>query len=349
MTNGQSEFDKYRRNYDILRRRGMVTRTQTIADSQGGTYERQYKEFDINALTVEERKQYALAKSITEGETRIQQGISAYAQAVSEGTSAAREQFKGNRYALQGAGGGGGGRSGGGKAFDAASIAFNVPDVVKPENMIAAPSVWKDYAEGIKGTFDTIGDSMSNLTQWTENFDPYKEKMDTLTKAARQQQMAFSMAGEAANNFGAALASIDDPGAKAAGNVIQAISSIALGFAMASSNANTAGTGWGWLAWLAAGTAAMATTISTIHSLTGYAEGGMVGGTSYSGDNIPIMANAGELVLTKAQQNTLAQNLQSSGMGSMNLKTKVKGTELLVWLDNSLAQSGRGELVTWGQ
>ena len=114
MTNGQSEFDKYRRNYDILRRRGMVTRTQTIADSQGGTYERQYKEFDINALTVEERKQYALAKSITEGETRIQQGISAYAQAVSEGTSAAREQFKGNRYALQGAGGGGGGRSGGG-------------------------------------------------------------------------------------------------------------------------------------------------------------------------------------------------------------------------------------------
>jgi hypothetical protein len=61
------------------------------------------------------------------------------------------------------------------------------------------------------------------------------------------------------------------------------------------------------------------------------------------------MANAGELVLTKAQQNTLAQNLQSSGMGSMNLKTKVKGTELLVWLDNSLAQSGRGELVTWGQ
>jgi hypothetical protein len=36
-------------------------------------------------------------------------------------------------------------------------------------------------------------------------------------------------------------------------------------------------------------------------------------------------------------------------MGSMNLKTKVKGTELLVWLDNSLAQSGRGELVTWGQ
>ena len=46
---------------------------------------------------------------------------------------------------------------------------------------------------------------------------------------------------------------------------------------------------------------------------------------------------------------TLAANLQGNGIGNMNLRTKVKGTELLVWLDNSLAQSGRGELVTWGQ
>ena len=350
MMNGQSEFDKYRRNYDILRRRGMVTRTQTIADSQGGTYERQYKEFDINALAVEQRKQYALAKAITEGETRIQQGIAAYAQAVSEGTSAAREEFKGNRYALQGAGGGGGRGGVGGPSMPKNIRWDNYADkaaMVKPEEFIAPPSVWEQYAEGIKGTFDTIGDSMSNLTQWTDNFDPYKEKMDTLTKAARQQQMAFAMAGESANNLGSALASLDDPAAKAAGTVISAIANIALGFGQAVASAGSMGP-WAWLAYVAAGTAALATTISTVHSLTGYAEGGIVGGTSYSGDNIPIMANAGELVLTKAQQNTLAQNLQGGGMGSMNLKTKVKGTELLVWLDNSLAQSGRGELVTWG-
>ena len=186
---------------------------------------------------------------------------------------------------------------------------------------------------------------MSNLTQWTENFDPYKEKMESLTKAARQQQMAFSMAGEAANNFGAALAGIDDPAAKAAGTVISAISSIALGFAMASSNANTAGTGWGWLAWLAAGTAAMATAISTVHSLTGFSEGGMVKGNTYSGDQIPIMANAGEVVLNKSQQATLAQNLQ--GGGNIRMTGEVTGEKIVLVANRYLKRTGQGEIVTW--
>lgn len=215
-------------------------------------------------------------------------------------------------------------------------------------------SVWGQMTDEFKKNMLGIGDAVEDfggaLAQLGEKnvTGEIAGRIAVMNKALEEQQARYNLAGQAAQNFGAALAGLDDPAAKAAGNVISAISSIALGFAMASSNANTAGTGWGWLAWLAAGTAAMATTISTIHSLTGYAEGGIVGGTSYSGDNIPIMANAGELVLTKAQQNTLAKNLQGGGMGSMQLKTKVKGTELLVWLDNSLAQSGRGELVTWG-
>lgn len=350
MMNGQSEFDKYRRNYDILRRRGMVTRTQTIADSQGGTYERQYKEFDINALAAEERKQYALAKAITEGETRIQQGIAAYAQAVSEGTSAAREQFKGNRYALQGAGGAGGGRGGVGGPSMPKNIRWdNYADkaaMVKPEEFIAPPSVWEQYAEGIKGTFGTIDDSMSNLTKWTEDFDPYQEKMESLTKAARQQQMAFAMAGESANNLGSALASLDDPAAKAAGTVISAIANIALGFGQAVASAGSMGP-WAWLAYVAAGTAALATTISTVHSLTGYAEGGMVSGTSYSGDNIPIMANAGELVLTKAQQGNLAQQLEGAGIQNLQLEGVVKGENLHLIHNRYLKRTGQGELLTW--
>ena len=113
MKNGQSEIDKYRRNRDILHNRGLVTKTETIQDSQGGTYERQYKVFDINALSKEQQKQYALAQAITEGETRLQKGIEIYAQAIQEGTSSAREEFKGNRYANQGSGSG---RSGGGRS-----------------------------------------------------------------------------------------------------------------------------------------------------------------------------------------------------------------------------------------
>ena len=357
MRNGQSEFDKYKRNYEILRQRGMVTRTQTIADSQGGTYERQYKEFDINALTVEQRKQYALAKSITEGETRIQQGIAAYAQAVSEGTSAAREEFKGNRYALQGAGGGGGGKGGAGGPSMPVNVRWdNYADkaalaaVKAPEEFIAPPSVWEQYAEGIKGTFDTIGDSMSNLTKWTEDFDPYQKKMESLTKAARQQQMAFAMAGESANNLGAARTSLDDPAAKAAGTVISAIANIALGFGQAVASAGKMGP-WAWLAYVAAGTAALATTISTVHSLTGYAEGGIVKGNHYSGDMMDggsFGINAGELVLNKAQQNSLASELSGGEGRTLRVVGKISGTDILLSADRSLRLQGK-ELAVWGR
>ena len=172
----------------------------------------------------------------------------------------------------------------------------------------------------------------------------------------QQQKMAFNSAAQAATNFGAALANIDDPAAQAAGTVIQAIANIVLGFSQAAAQASSMGP-YGWIAYLAAGMGAMATTISTIHSLTGYAEGGMIKGNSYSGDNLMAMGpngliglNAGEIVLNAAQSANVAKGLQGAGsLSGMRLQTRVKGTELLVWLDNSLAQSGRGELVTWGQ
>ena len=243
-------------------------------------------------------------------------------------------------------------------------------DKLKPEDVISAPSIWEqfgsDIAKDMKGTLNVFtdgmvqaNDAMNNLSieGFRESYDQVQTDIDNLNEKLKQQKMAYSLAGQAAQNFGAALQGIDDPAAKAAGTVMQAVASIALGFAMASSNANTAGTGWGWLAWLAAGTAAMATTISTVHSLTGYAEGGMIKGNSYSGDNIGglvdgsqlVGLNAGEIVLNQAQARNVAAGLQNNGMSGMRLQTKVRGTELLVWLDNSLAQSGRGELVTWGQ
>ena len=191
-----------------------------------------------------------------------------------------------------------------------------------------------------------LGDAMARLgeKQVTEDV---AAKMQQMTKAAQAQKMALNLAGQAAQNFGAALESIGDPSAKAAGQVVSAIASIAMGFAMASSSANTAGTGWGWLAWLGAGLAAMTTTISTIHNLTGYAEGGMVNGSTYSGDQIPIMANAGEVVLTKAQQGNLASQLQGGGLQNLKLDGVITGENLHIIHNRYLQRTGQGELVTW--
>ena len=261
--------------------------------------------------------------------------------------------------------GGGGGSSRTTKLFDVSKIAFNptsdenmkydpnqyfssVYEQLKPENFLGTSDEWENYKDTITGSIGSIGESMSNLTEWTEDFDPFKENMDNLTKAAKQQKMAMGMASQAVSSLGSALAGMEDPGVRAAGLVLQSIASIALGFAQAAASPLVTGTGWGWLAFLAAGAAAMATTISTVHQLTGYAEGGIVDGSSYSGDNIPIMANAGEVVLTKAMQGNLASSLQGNGMQNMNIAGRIKGTDIILSIDRSLKLEGK-QLLTWGR
>ena len=102
MKNGQKAFDKYAKMVADLEKKGTSTR-----HSNYGGSEVTYKTFDINNLTAEQQKQYRLAKTITERETEIQKGITLYAQAVNEGAAAAREQLKGNKYAMAGSGKGG--------------------------------------------------------------------------------------------------------------------------------------------------------------------------------------------------------------------------------------------------
>ena len=220
-----------------------------------------------------------------------------------------------------------------------------------PENILGSKSAWESYKDTITETVGSVEESFNNLTSFTKDFKPFVDEQKKMTEAAKQNQMAMGLAANAVGAFSSALSSMEDPGAKAAGMVMQALGSIALGFAIASSQANTAGTGWGWLAWVAAGLGAMATAISTVHSLTGFAQGGIVEGNSYSGDNIYAgngMINAGELVLTKAQQGNLASQLQGNGLQNMNIAGRIKGTDIILSIDRSLKLEGK-QLLTWGR
>ena len=100
----------------------------------------------------------------------------------------------------------------------------------------------------------------------------------------------------------------------------------------------------------------MATTISSIHSSTGYAQGGIVdgrgggfvGGTAYSGDNIGnVRLDSGELVLNKSQQANLASQLRDSQQQPMRIVGVVRGENIALMLDNYGKASGRGELAFW--
>lgn len=347
-TSSMAEFDKriagYQK-YEQWRKDNSFTDAWGNRQVRPGNPYEEYKKW--NTFRVDGDRYNDLVKLIQQRDQQAGQAYSMQSQAY---RTMNRAEGVTLRQLMGGGSGGGGGRSGGGSGFDISSIAFNAPQVT-PEQMIAPPSVWEEYADGIKKTFGTIGDGMDNLTEWTNNFDPYTDKMKELTKAAKQQQMAFGMAGQAADNLGAALAGMDDPAARAAGTVISAIANIALGFGQAVAQAGSMGP-WAWLAYVAAGTAALATTISTVHSLTGYAQGGIVKGNSYSGDNIyggpDAMVNAGELVLTKAQQSTLASQLQEGGMRNLNLSGRIRGTDIILSVDRTLSLEGK-QLLTWGR
>ena len=274
---------------------------------------------------------------------------------------ATAQQHHTGEYAIRG---GGGGSSRNYKEFDISKIAFNpksdesfkfnpeehaVASGLRPEDILGPSSEWENYKDTITGAIGSIGESMNNLSfdNFHESYEKVNNDIEGLINAAKQQKMAMGLASQAVSNLGAAFQNMDDPGAKAAGTVMQAIASLALGFAQASVTARLLGP-FGWVAWLAAGTAALATTISTVHNLTGYAQGGIVDGNSYSGDNIPIMANAGEVVLTRAMASNLASSLQDNGMQNMNIAGRIKGTDIILAIDRSLKIEGK-QLLTWGR
>lgn len=343
MTGGQAQFDKFRNNRDILRQRGMVTRTQIIPDSQGGTYQRQYKEFDINALSREQQKQYALAQAITEGETRIQAGISAFAQAVTEGTASAREEFKGNRYALQGSHGGGGttsGRGGGGKVVVATDPYAGM--------FQGGPALTSGLAVGMISGNPRESMRMGwGLDYWTrQRYNQATEKAmrkggggEKEQKVSFSNEMANITQGVSGIVSGIEQLGIDIPeGLKSVLGGIQAVAGILTGIsALVTIITAIQGTKSvpviGWM--LARG--------GVVHAAGGY----QVPGNNFSGDMVPAMLNSGELVLNKAQQGNLASQLSGSGLQNLHLEASVHGEQIVLAVNNTMKRKNKGELATF--
>ncbi len=177
--------------------------------------------------------------------------------------------------------------------------------------------------------------------------DDVMKKVNLLAKSGNNAADAWKHAGTAIGLFGSAISAIKDPAAQVAATVAQAIATVALAYSQSlAEDQGTKSNIWAFIAAAAAATISMVTTIASIHSATGYAHGGIVDGNSYSGDNVPIMANAGEVVLTKAMQSNLANQLDGAGLQGLG-PSKVSGEQIYVVLNRYTRRSGKGELVTW--
>ena len=179
-----------------------------------------------------------------------------------------------------------------------------------------------------------------------ENVEGQINQFKGIKKDAKEAANGFNEAATAINSVVGALNAMEDPSLRIAGIIGQAIAQIALGFAQATAADSKYGV-FGWIAAITGGMATMISTISAIHSATGYAQGGIVDGKSYSGDNVPIMANAGELVLTRSMQNNLASQLQDNGNGRSYSPSYISGEQIFIALNRYMRRTGRSEIITW--
>ena len=203
---------------------------------------------------------------------------------------------------------------------------------------------WQKLQDEINAKLAEMGIEPIKINFETGNLEKVVKDTKTTTKEWNAAATAISAVGNA-------MKQIEDPAAKVMGTIAQAIATIALSYAQALSRASSAGP-WAWIAFAGTGLATMISTISAIHSSTGYANGGVISGNSYSGDNILgqvnggglVGLNSGEMVLSKQQQMILAGTLENGGMRDINVRGYLKGEDLMISIDRTGRRQGRGEL-----
>ena len=165
---------------------------------------------------------------------------------------------------------------------------------------------------------------------------------DAQTRSKEQKLKEFNQIGEGVQNMGSIFASISqltgDENIAIMGIIGQAVANIALSFSKAMADHKSI-TIWDWIGAAATGLATMVSIIGTIKQQTaGYATGGVVGGNSYTGDNLLVRVNSKERILTakqnKALNDGLAQINSFDQVGRLYGTVTVKGSDLNIAMKN---------------
>lgn len=203
-------------------------------------------------------------------------------------------------------------------------------------------SIKQEYADlGLEGSeaYKEIAKEIFSVSLEQMNLGNQAQQIDKQTKKLEEQTKTWSEIGDAASATAGLISQFgemsDDKGLQTAGIIAETIANILLGYSQATAQASSLGP-FGWAAFAIAGLAQVASMIAQIHSLSGYAEGGIVGGDSTHGDTILARLNTGEMVLNKRQQRNLFDVLDNGGVGGGYTEStvKIKGSDLYLAMKN---------------
>ena len=230
------------------------------------------------------------------------------------------------------------------------------------------PGSLNDLNQQLRDAQEELANMSPEAEGWADALENVRQKMESV--AALQEEISGNGSTEdlgkdigalvdnvqgaisAFGQLGSAMQGLEDPSAKVAGIIMGAIASVAagLGQAIASHGGRMENGGpWAWIGFAISATATMISTIAAIKSATAgnYANGGVVGGNSYSGDNLIAHVNSGETILSAAQSDVIANKLTAGngGGGSMS-QPYLTGDVIILGVNNYLGRSGQGEIVT---
>lgn len=179
-----------------------------------------------------------------------------------------------------------------------------------------------------------------------EEAEAMKKLAEEQEESANKLRESWNLVASSVSTVGGALSSLEDPTAKVAGTLMQAVATLALSYAEATLKAKELGP-IAWIAFAATGLATFLTASQSIKKATAgsFATGGVVPGNSFSGDNQIIAADAGELILTRAMQGNIASALQGSER-NINLSATISGEQIILATRTTLQRQGRGEYIT---
>ena len=252
-------------------------------------------------------------------------------------------------------------KGGGSSTFNPDTIAFKTMDGVKADPDKYFQSVWEMIGESgrkqIAETMDKQWDYGKDISEKPEVKEEEKlsEQLSTLSGKIGGLAGGLSSITSGFKAFGIELPKEVDSLIGVISGVSQIISGVGTIIELFSTTSQSANT----IA-LTANTTMMGGLIAALQvnaatNLLPFANGGIVPhaalgyavpGNHYSGDVTPIMANAGEVILSQGQQNRIVSALSGAGGGG-RLVAKLKGRDILISLERELSETGKGQLATW--
>lgn len=185
-----------------------------------------------------------------------------------------------------------------------------------------------------------------DLSSMAGGIEMGKFEMPSIQKNIDEADDYAASIADVASAFGMLTGAAQDDQAAMAQWALQSIANIAnvisqtMGLAMARGAASAAEAPWP--ANIGAIASVMATLISTFASFPKFANGGVVGGSSYFGDKLLARVNSGELILNQKQQESLYHMTEDDRGGGVTIGfDRVRGSDIYLALKNYMKDTGK--------